>query len=485
MASVSRWELCPPGATIQLTKWDKYSILYGQKYVVFEGEPMSKAAKLLDRAGRSKPMLYGIAALLSAGFGVFVILTAEKVNVYYPIPTAVIFGGLFFLAQALLIARDRFDALSLLVAAACLACVMFSRVALLYFESNDYKAFLKLWVKKLGELPVKEALCEDIGDYNLPYIYILLIFSRLKLDAMICIKSLSCLFDVILAWLVLRVVSEGVKDRRLQLASYILVLGIPTIMVNSAMWSQCDAIYVSFCVLSMLAAMQGRGRLCAISWTVALCFKLQAVFILPALGIALFMGKVKPRHLLWIPAVFFISLLPALFAGRSLASCLSIYADQTQEYGYLFHNAPTVWHFFESADFESFSVLTVFTAGAAVILFMFFCLTFIKKLKTQDLVRLFFLSAMLVPYVLPRMHERYFYMADVMALIYFMYDRRKWYIPAALVISSSVGYMYYFNEIVIINQKYIAVVFFIILATELREFFKEFWHKTPDTIPID
>ena len=89
-------------------------------------------------------MLYGIAALLSAGFGVFVILTAEKVNVYYPIPTAVIFGGLFFLAQALLIAQDRFDALSLLVAAACLACVMFSRVALLYFESNDYKAFLKL-----------------------------------------------------------------------------------------------------------------------------------------------------------------------------------------------------------------------------------------------------------------------------------------------------------------------------------------------------
>ena len=130
-------------------------------------------------------------------------------------------------------------------------------------------------------------------------------------------------------------------------------------------------------------------------------------------------------------------------------------------------------------------MLTVFTAGAAVILFMFFCLTFIKKLKTQDLVRLFFLSAMLVPYVLPRMHERYFYMADVMALIYFIYDRRKWYIPAALVISSSVGYMYYFNEIVIINQKYIAVVFFIILATELREFFKEFWHKTPDTIPID
>lgn len=445
---------------------------------------MSKAACVIDSIGRKSPLLYSIAALLSVGFGGFVILTAEKVNVYFPVPTALIFGGLFFLAQALLISQRRFDALSLFIAAACLACVMFSRVALLYFESNDYKAFLKLWVEKLGALPVKEALCESIGDYNLPYIYILLIFSRLNLDSMLCIKSLSCLFDVILAFYVLRIVSEGVKDRRLQLAAYILTLGIPTIMVNSAMWSQCDSIYVSFCLMAMLAAIQGRGRTCAITWTVAFCFKLQAIFILPALGIALFMGKIKPRHLLWIPAVFFISLIPALLAGRGLASCLSIYADQTQEYGYLFHNAPTIWHFFESADFESFSVLTVFTAGAAVILFMYFMLTFIKELKTEDFIVLFFLSSMLVPYVLPRMHERYFYMTDIMALIYFMYDRRKWYIPAATVISSAVGYIYYFNELIIFNQKYIAVIFFIILAMELREFFKRFWHKTPDSIPV-
>ena len=446
---------------------------------------MSKAKTLLDKAGNNNPLLYAVAALLSVGFGIFIILTAEKVNVYYPLLTAIIFGGLFFLAQALLIAQHRFDALSLLIAAGCLACCIFSRVALLYFESNDYKAFLKLWVAKLGALPVKEALCEPIGDYNLPYIYILLIFSRLNADPLILIKSLSCLFDVILAYYVLRIVSFGVKDRRLQIAAYILTLGIPTIMINSAQWSQCDSIYVSFCLMSMLAALEGRGRSCAITWTIAFCFKLQAVFILPALGIALFMGKVKPKHLLWIPAVLFISLVPALLAGRSIASCLSIYADQTQEYGYLFHNAPTIWHFFESADFESFSVVSVFTAGAAVILFIFFCLTFLKKLKTEDLIRIFFISAMLVPYVLPRMHERYFYMADIMALIYFMYNRRKWYIPSALVISSAIGYMYYFNEIIIYNQKYIALVFFIILATELKEFFSAFWHQTPDTIPIE
>ena len=68
-----------------------------------------------------KALLYAIAALLSVGFGVFVILTAEKVNVYYPVPTAIIFGLLFFAAQALLIAQGRFDALSLLIAVTLVA----------------------------------------------------------------------------------------------------------------------------------------------------------------------------------------------------------------------------------------------------------------------------------------------------------------------------------------------------------------------------
>ena len=373
----------------------------------------------------------------------------------------------------------------IVIAVMLTALALVLRALVFGYETLDYQNFLTRWVDFFRQRGGWRALSEPVGNYNIPYLYFMALFSYSSVKDLYLIKLLSTVFDVLLAYSAMRLVSRWQKSAGLRLGCFFTVLLWPTVFLNSAVWAQCDSIYVALALLGIDLALDERPVLAMTCMALSFGFKLQAVFILPALGIALLMGKVKPRHLLWIPAVFFISLLPALFAGRSLASCLSIYADQTQEYGYLFHNAPTVWHFFESADFESFSVLTVFTAGAAVILFMFFCLTFIRKLKTQDLVRLFFLSAMLVPYVLPRMHERYFYMADVMALIYFMYDRRKWYIPAALVISSSVGYMYYFNEIVIINQKYIAVVFFIILATELREFFKEFWHKTPDTIPID
>ncbi len=451
---------------------------------------MSKTATVLNKIEHNKVLLYSVTAVLCVCFGIFVILTADKVNVYYPLPTAIIFGALLFLSIALVIAQNRFDTPALLIAAACLACVVFCRVCLLYYESRDYTAFLADWVKKFSAMSIKEALTEPIANYNMPYLYFLLIFSRLELSPIITIKALSCFFDVILAYYVMKTVSLVIEDRRLQLASYIVALGIPSVLMNSAQWAQCDSIYVAFCVISLYAAIKGDGRLCAISWTLSFCFKLQAIFALPALCVALFMGRVKPKHLLWIPVVFFATLIPAMVAGRSLGNCLSIYANQTQQYPSLYSNAPTIWQFFTGVDFEGYSNVTVFLAGTAVILFMFFTLTGVKSFKPEDLIRLFFISSLLVPFVLPRMHERYFYMADVMSFIYFMTNRKKWYIPVTVIISSVVGYIWYFTSepnpgILIFDQRYLALALLAILATELYELFQSFWHNSPDHIVIE
>ena len=55
---------------------------------------------------------------------------------------------------------------------------------------------------------------------------------------MMLIKGLSCLFDVLLAYYVMKIVMFGVEDRRLQMASFVLTLAAPTVMINSAQWSQ-------------------------------------------------------------------------------------------------------------------------------------------------------------------------------------------------------------------------------------------------------
>ncbi len=445
---------------------------------------MPLTAKIVRRVNGSLRLQIALSALIAAALGVFIWLTAIGVNAYWPVPAAVIYAGLFLLAMLLLIMERRFDALMLLAAALCLCCGMYARVAMLGFQSSDYIHCLLPWTKKLGSLPLREALSTPIGDYNLPYLYFLTALSRTGWDELLHIKSMSCFFDVVLAYLVLRITALEVKDRRLQLAAFLIVLISPTVMIDSAQWAQCDSTYVALCLLAILGAMTERGRLCAIAWTLAFCFKLQAVFILPALAVALFMGQVKPRHLLWIPAVYFATLLPALLCGRSLISCMNIYGGQLGEYSKLFYNAPTVWRLFGSHRPEEYNNMAVYVALGGIIIFTILCLSFSKKMNRAQLLRLFFLSAMLVPYLLPRMHERYFYMAEILALVYFMYDRKKWYVPVALTVTSLAGYVLAMTGEAVFEQFYAALVYLVILAVETRSLFKELWHVTPDTIPV-
>lgn len=446
---------------------------------------MPLTAKIVRRVNGSLWLQIALAALIAAALGVFIWLTATGVNAYWPIPAAVIYAGLFLLAMLLLIMERRFDALMLLAAAVCLCCGMYARVTMLGFQSSDYINCLLPWTKKLGSLPLREALSTPIGDYNLPYLYFLTILSRTGWDELLHIKSMSCFFDVVLAYLVMRITALEVKDRRLQLASFLIVLISPTVMINSAQWAQCDSTYVAFCLLAILGTMTGRGRLCAISWTVAFCFKLQAIFILPALAVALFVWQVKPRHLLWIPAVYFASLLPALVCGRSLLSCMNIYGGQLGEYNKLFLNAPTVWRFFGAGRPEEYNNMAVYVALGAIVIFTILCLSFSKKMNRAQLFRLFFISSVLVPYLLPRMHERYFYMAEILALVYFMYDHKRWYVPVAITLISLAGYVAAMCGEGVFDQLYAAVGYLVILAVETRSLFKELWYVTPDTIPVE
>ncbi len=446
---------------------------------------MPKTAKFVRRMSDSLPLQLIAAALISLIFGLFIFKTALGVNAYWPVPVSVIYASFFLLAMLPLIFHRRFDALMLLASALCLCCGMYARVTLLSFQSSDYVHCLLPWTKKLGSLPLKEALRTSVGDNTLPYLYYLTALSRTDWDELLHIKSFSCLFDVILAYVVMRLVMLKTDDARLHLASYLVVLISPTIMMNSAQWAQCDSIYTVLCLISVLAALTYRGRLCAISWTLAFCFKLQAIFILPALCVALFMGRVKVRHLLYIPAVYLATLIPALCSGRSLLSCIEIYFNQTGEYNKLYLNAPSVWRFFGTERPESLNNMAVLVAAGGLILFTILCLSFCRKMNTEQLFKLFFISSLLAPFILPRMHERYFYMAEVLSLVYFMYDHKKWYIPLTITFSSIVGYSNALFGGSVIDEFYIAIAFLLIIASETRALFRELWHQTPDTIPIE
>ena len=88
--------------------------------------------------------------------------------------------------------------------------------------------------------------------------------------------------------------------------AYAVVLFLPVVFLNSAVWAQCDSIYTSFCVMSFYFLLRGRGRLSMALYGVAFSFKLQAVFFAPAAVVFFLKGRLKFSDLLFFVLAYFL-----------------------------------------------------------------------------------------------------------------------------------------------------------------------------------
>jgi Gpi18-like mannosyltransferase len=52
----------------------------------------------------------------------------------------------------------------------------------------------------------------------------------------------------------------------------------------------------------------------------------------------------------------------------------------------------------------------------------------------------------MVPFLLPKMHERYYFLADVLSIVYAFYFPRKWYYPVLTISVSTLSYLAYWIQ---------------------------------------
>lgn len=84
---------------------------------------------------------------------------------------------------------------------------------------------------------------------------------------------------------------------------------------------------------------------------------------------------------------------------------------------------------------------------------------------TNDiLIHFAMLSVLAVPFLLPHMHERYFYVADVFAVIYAVLYRKRWPVPVIVVASSFLVYGMYLFGFSWMNAVYAAIPMFLTLC---------------------
>ncbi len=174
----------------------------------------------------------------------------------------------------------------------------------LSYETLDYRDFLSKWVQFYRENLGFRSLAYPLGNYNIPYLYFLCFFSYLPMRDLYLIKLLSILFDVVLAYASMRLLGLCVKDGRVKLACFLTVLLLPTVVLNGAVWGQCDSIYVALALLGLWLGLSDRPVLSVLCFTLSFGFKLQAVFILPIMAVLWFRGNYRLWHFALFPAFY-------------------------------------------------------------------------------------------------------------------------------------------------------------------------------------
>ena len=362
--------------------------------------------------------------------------------------------------------RTLMDTKNWIIAVFLLALALGARAAVFDYETLDYQNFLAHWVDFFREFGNFKALRYPVGNYNIPYLYFLAFFSLLDISDLFLIKLLSTLTDILLAWGALLLCSLVCDRPGRKLACFFTVLLLPTVFLNSAVWGQCDSMYVAPLLIGIYCALKDRPWTSMILAAVAFGFKLQAVFLLPIYGVFLLTGRIKPKHILAFPATYVALVLPAVCFGRPFWETVTLYFSQTGSIGSgLNYNSPSIFSVFVNIQNKEAAATTAIIF-AFVFMLNVLAVAWVKRESLTDsaILALTLLLAIGIPFLLPHMHERYFYGADIVSVVLAFIAPAFFFIPLFVQFASLLGYHAYLKMRYLLLMNYGAAALVVAFA---------------------
>lgn len=302
---------------------------------------------------------------------------------------------------------------------------LLARHYLFPIESGDYHQFLLPWYNQLYDNGGFAAVGMDIGDYMPTYYYILAFLTYLPFEPLTGIKIVSCIADIILAVIIYKIVFHVTKNENRSIAAYGIVIFLPSVLLNSAAWAQCDGIFTLFIAASILFILKGKDWGAMICFSIAFVFKIQAIFFAPVLLILYLKNKLRWRTVLAFPAVYVISIIPALVTGGNFLDLITVYFRQSKQYSLLNMYIQNAWGLLFEVRSKELAAAGVMFAGGVVLIALFWIYRTKFEINDSIIITLSALFTLLVPFVLPHMHERYYYLATVISVIFAVVQPRR------------------------------------------------------------
>jgi Gpi18-like mannosyltransferase len=326
---------------------------------------------------------------------------------------------------------------------ALMVCVIYGLCST--FVGPDLNTYLFPWIEHIRAAGPVEAFREPFGNYTPPYLYLLAIGTLLTDNSLAIVKvlgAMSCGFAAIAVW-------RLVRPERSAIEAAAMSLLLPTMIIDGPMLGQCDGIWVGLCLLSVAAAIEGRMLAMVVWCGIAFAFKAQAAFIAPFVLTMLLQRRAN--IVLWIvpPAIYCIAMLPAWLVGWPATDLATIYLRQA-EYFNTIGSSPGLWAIAAAILPRRPTDLFLIGYVAAVIFSATFVALFCRRrLSREQMIEASLLSALALPFLLPKMHERFTLLADLLALsLAFISPKRiNGVVATAVIGASSTGYLAYWAAI--------------------------------------
>lgn len=340
----------------------------------------------------------------------------------------------------------------------------------------DYTDFLSRWVQHFRDNGGFSALSDSIGNYNLPYLYFLALFSYLKIPDLYLIKLLSIIFDIVLAWACMKLCGTISYSKNKKLIVFLVVLLLPTVILNGSYWGQCDSIYVAFGVLSIWLALNNRPVLSVICITLSFAFKLQAVFLMPVFFVLLLSGNIKLRHLPIFPITYIITAIPAILAGRPFADTITLYFNQAGSIGDgLNYNSPSIFAFINNeVNSDLFSKLGIIAAFLFILIIYLWLIRKYNYITPEIILLTSALFCTSIPFLLPHMHDRYFLSADIFSCIIAVTFPKYFPMPILVSFASLLGYHAYLKMTYLLPMHMGSCTIILVLYLLIAEIYLQF-----------
>jgi Gpi18-like mannosyltransferase len=319
------------------------------------------------------------------------------------------------------------------------------RFLLLPYTNYDTDGYSR-WYDFIVLNGIGSALGQNFAIYTPPYLYLLSLgtLSRNVIPPIIAIKLIPIFFDLINALLIYKTLRLKYRAGNLPLLASAVFLLAPTVVMNSALWGQVDSVYTCFLLVSLFLLLTDRPLPAMIAFGLALSIKAQAVFLGPFLMLMALKKRIPWFAFGLVPVTYLAAMLPAVLAGRPVWDVLTVYLNQAAELKILSHNAPN-WYIFvpQSTYSVAMPVGMLITILAGIV----WAYMHRKSVNTHD-ATLFaaLVSLALTPFLLPKMHDRYFYPADVVSILLAFFTPQMWFVPVCYqIISSLVNSIFLFE----------------------------------------